>query len=53
MGTDTTSFELSQVPSAKDSLLWLHAAWQIRVTTKMLNLFLTLKIVEFLTGFDP
>ena len=25
----------------------------MRVTTKMLNLFLTLKMVIFLTGFDP
>ena len=31
----------------------LHLAWQIRVTAKMLNLFLTLKMVIFLTGFDP
>ena len=34
-------------------MFWLHLAWQIRVTAKMLNLFLTLKIVIFLTGFDP
>ena len=33
--------------------LELHLAWQIRVTAKMLNLFLTLKMVMFLTGFDP
>ena len=31
----------------------MQPAWQIRVTTKMLNLFLTLKMVIFLTGFDP
>ena len=31
----------------------IHLAWQIRVTAKMLNLFLTLKMVMFLTGVDP
>ena len=30
-----------------------YYTWQIRVTVKMLNLFLTLKMVIFLTGFDP